>query len=84
MSIYNIIHIIGRIKMISYKPLFNTMKEKNITSYKLEKMGFSRATYHSIRKGNGISTSTINQLCKLLDCTVSDIIEFTDEDTTSD
>ncbi len=65
--------------MISYKPLFQTMKEKNITSYKLEKMGFSRATYHSIRKGNGISTSTINQLCKLLNCSVSDIIEFTDD-----
>lgn len=65
--------------MISYNPLFKTMKEKNITSYKLEKMGFSRATYHSIRNGNGISTSTINQLCKLLKCTVSDIIEYIDD-----
>ena len=66
--------------MISYTPLFKTMKEKNITSYRLEKMGFSRATYYSIQKGNSVSTNTINQLCKLLKCNVSDVMEFIDED----
>lgn len=65
--------------MISYAPLFNTMKEKKITSYRLEKMGFSRATYYSIQRGNSISTNTINQLCKLLHCNVIDIIEYIDE-----
>ena len=65
--------------MISYAPLFRTMKEKKITSYRLEKMGFSRATYYSIQKGNSISTNTINQLCKLLNCNTSDIIEFIDD-----
>lgn len=66
--------------MISYAPLFKTMKDKQITSYRLEKLGFSRATYYSIQKGNSISTNTVNQLCKLLKCSVSDIIEFIDED----
>lgn len=66
--------------MISYAPLFKTMKEKQITSYRLEKLGFSRATYYSIQKGNSVSTNTINQLCRLLKCNVSDIIEFIDED----
>lgn len=56
------------------------MKEKQITSYRLEKMGFSRATYYSIQKGNSVSTNTINQLCHLLKCNVSDIMEFIDED----
>ena len=60
--------------LISYAPLFKTMKEKNITSYRLEKMGFSRATYYSIQKGNSVSTNTINQLCKLLKCNVSDVM----------
>lgn len=68
--------------MISYAPLFKTMKEKGITSYKLEKSGFSRATYYSIQKGNSISTNTVNQLCKLLKCNVSDILEFIDEEDT--
>jgi DNA-binding Xre family transcriptional regulator len=56
------------------------MKQKNITSYKLEKLGFSRATYYSIRQGNSISTNTVNQLCKLLECGVSDIMEYIDDD----
>ncbi len=66
--------------MISYTPLFQTMKNKKISSYRLEKLGFSRATYYSIRKGNSISTNTINQLCKLLGCNVQDIIEFIDDE----
>lgn len=70
--------------MISFAPLFRTMKEKNITSYKLEKLGFSRATYYSIRSGNSVSTNTINQLCKLLQCNVSDVIEFVDDEENRD
>lgn len=66
--------------MISYAPLFKTMKEKKITSYRLAKMGFSRATYYSMQKGNSVSTNTINQLCRLLQCDVSDIMEFIDEE----
>lgn len=65
--------------MISYRPLFETMKQKGITSYKLQKMGFSRATYYSIKQGNSISTNTINQLCLLLHCGVDGIIEFKEE-----
>lgn len=66
--------------MISYAPLFKTMKEKQISSYRLDKMGFSRATYYSMQKGNSVSTNTINQLCTLLKCNVSDIMEYIDED----
>ena len=66
--------------MISFAPLFKTMKEKNISSYRLEKLGFSRATYYSIQQGNSISTNTVNQLCILLKCEVSDIMEFIDEE----
>ncbi|HJA70035.1 MAG TPA: helix-turn-helix transcriptional regulator [Candidatus Lachnoclostridium stercoravium] len=66
--------------MISYRPLFQTMKDKKITSYRLQKEGFSRATYYSIRQGNSVSTNTINQLCKLLHCGVSDIIEYIDDE----
>ena len=61
-------------------PGFKTMKDRKITSYRLEKMGFSRATYYSIQKGNSVSTNTINQLCKLLKCDVSDVIQYIDEE----
>lgn len=66
--------------MITYKPLFETMSKKGITSYNLFKNGFSRATYHSIQKESSISTNTIDQLCHLLGCSVSDILEYTKDE----
>lgn len=62
--------------MISYAPLFETMKKRGVTSYRLERMGFSRATYYSIKQGNSVSTNTIDQLCTLLHCTVGEVMEF--------
>lgn len=65
--------------VISYEPLFRTMKEKGISSYRLEKMGFARSTYYAMKKGKSVSTNTIDQLCTLLACQVSDIMKFLPE-----
>ena len=65
---------------ISYEPLFQTMEAKGVTSYRLQKMGFNRATYYSIKNGKSVSTNTICLLCKLLQCRVEDIIKYVDED----
>ena len=65
---------------VSYDPLFRTMKTKGVTSYQLQKMGFNRATYYSIKQGNSVSTNTVALLCKLLDCRVEDIIEYTEDE----
>ena len=63
--------------MISYKPFWETLKVKNISTYALiNKFGISSATIDRMRKGNGISTMKIDDLCKILNCTVSDIIEY--------
>ncbi|WP_334295166.1 helix-turn-helix domain-containing protein [Anaerostipes rhamnosivorans] len=32
-----------------------------------------------MQQGNSISTNTIDQLCRLLECPVSDILEYKDE-----
>ena len=66
--------------MISYEPLFRTMAEKGITSYRLMKLGFPRSTYYAMKRGDNISSHTVDQLCKLLKCGVSDIMEFIDEE----
>ena len=65
--------------VISYAPLFRTMKEKGITSYRLFKMGFPQSNYYAIKHGDNISTNTVNELCTLLQCSVSDIMEFIPE-----
>ena len=63
--------------MISYKPFYETLFKKNITEYHLIlKEGFSANTLHRIKKGEAISTKTLDALCYALDCGVSDIIEF--------
>ena len=66
--------------MISYEPLFRTMADRGITSYRLMKLGFPRSTYYAMKKGDNIPTHTINQLCKILKCSVSDIMEYIDEE----
>lgn len=65
--------------MISYEPLFQTMKKKEITSYRLGKMGFPLSNYYAMKRGENISTHTLNQLCKLLQCKVEEVIEYVDE-----
>lgn len=65
---------------VSYAPLFRTMERKGISSYRLQKMGFNRATYYSIKSGNSVSTNTIALLCQLLECRVEDVIEYVGEE----
>lgn len=69
--------------MISYAPFFRTMAAKGITTYRLMKMGFPRSTYYAMKRGDNISSHTVNQLCRLLQCNVSDIMEYVDEEKTN-
>lgn len=63
--------------MISYAPLWRTLKEKKESTYTLiNKYGISSGTIDRIRKGGGISTAKIDDLCKILHCRVEDIIEY--------
>ncbi len=66
--------------MISYRPFWKTLKDKNITTYMLiNKFNISSATIDRMKKGNGISTMKIDDFCRILDCEVSDIIEYIKE-----
>ena len=63
--------------MISYDPLWETMKRKGISTYTLIKnYAFSRGTLDSLKQGRNISTATLNDLCVILSCRVEDVIEF--------
>ena len=66
--------------MISYKPFYNTLFKKGLTEYYLIfKQGFSANTIHRIKKGEAISTKTLDALCYVLDCNVEDIIEYKED-----
>ena len=66
--------------MISYGPLWRTMKEKGVTKYTLiYKMGFSAYTITNLRKNKSITMNTLEKLCQVLECTPNDVIEFIEE-----
>lgn len=63
--------------MISYDPLWETMKRKGVTTYWLIKeYSFSRGTLDSLKQNRNISTATLNDLCTILDCAVEDVLKF--------
>ena len=66
--------------MISYAPFYKTLQEKGMTTYKLIKeYGISRSLLDRLKHDKPITTVTINDLCKYLDCSVEDIIEYVDD-----
>ena len=55
--------------MISYTPLYETLKQKNLSTYKLIKdYNISRGLLDRLRHNQPISTVTLNDLCRILDC----------------
>ena len=67
--------------MITYKPLWDTMKGKSISTYTLiNKHNISSSTIHRLRHNQGVTTQLIDDLCKILDCKVEDIIKYEPSD----
>lgn len=65
--------------MVSYEPLWLTMKEKGITTYTLiEKYKVQSKTVYNLKHNKNITTATLEMLCNILECTPNDIITFVD------
>lgn len=63
--------------MITYEPLWETLKKKGITTYALIKeYSFSKGTLDSLKHNRNISTATLNDICNILDCEVWDVLKF--------
>ncbi|MBR2418034.1 MAG: helix-turn-helix transcriptional regulator [Clostridia bacterium] len=63
--------------MISYEPFYKTIKEKNISTYKLiNQHGISRSLIDRLKHNKPISTVTLDDLCAILDCKVEDILQY--------
>ena len=67
--------------MISYAPFYKTLLSKNATEYQLiYKHGFSANILHRMKHGAPISTKTLDTLCFILKCTVSDVLEYIEDE----
>ena len=63
--------------MISYKPFYETLLRNGITEYAfIFKHGIPANTLHRIKHGKPITTTTLDTLCDILHCPVSDILEY--------
>ena len=70
--------------MIVYDRLWETMKEKGITQYKLiHHYGISPAQITRLKRNANVNTHTINMLCEILGCSIEDIMEFIPEENIS-
>ena len=69
--------------MISYEPLYRTMKNKQVTTYKLiHEFGVSRSLLDRLKHNKPISTVTINDLCTFLDCRVEEVLVYVKDEET--
>ena len=63
--------------MISYDPMWTTLQEKGITKYQLiYHFGLSSNTLRRMSHNEPISSTTLNELCLILNCDINDIMKF--------
>lgn len=67
--------------MIVFDKLWLTLKEKNISQYKLIKeYGISTGQLDRLRKNGNVNTYTLDLLCEILNCNLDDIAEHKKQD----
>lgn len=63
--------------MITYEPLWDTLKRKNISQYSLIKdYGIDKAQLQRLRSNMIVKTVILDRLCKILDCPIEEIIKY--------
>lgn len=63
--------------MISYEPFWRTLKSSKESTYTLIKNHhISSSTIDKLRNDKPVNVTTINDLCRILGCSVSDVMEY--------
>lgn len=66
--------------MITYNPLWQTMKQKGVSQYALIKEYHkSEAQLHRLRNNMVVKTITLDRLCEILDCNIEDVCQHVKE-----
>lgn len=60
-----------------YDKLFVLMKERGLSTYRIRKENIiSQSALTSLKNSKGVTTDTIEKLCKALNCQPGDILEY--------
>ena len=66
---------------ISYKKLWKLLIDKNMIKKDLRlTAGLSTNVIAKLGKNENVSTEVLGKICKVLNCEITDIMEFVDED----
>lgn len=66
--------------MIVYDRLWQTMAQKNISTYQLINIHhFSKGQIDRLKRNSNVEMITINHLCKVLNCRIEDIVEYIED-----
>jgi len=65
---------------ISYRPMREFMEKNNISYYFLGNEGIDAQTLQRIRHDKSITTTTLGNLCRIMNCQPSQLIEYIPEE----
>lgn len=64
--------------MITFRPLWETLKKRNITTYDLiHHYKMSKGMLDNLKHDRSITLRTLNDLCEMFECDIKDVIEYT-------
>ena len=67
--------------MISYAPFWKTLQKSSETTYSMiNKHHVSSAIIDKLRNNKPLKTTTINDLCRIFNCKIQDIMEYLPSD----
>ena len=74
--------------MISFAPFRRLIKKRNISTYflrnKCGEYNLDNKTIERLMNDDSVTTYTLNSLCNILDCGLSDIMEFLPDNNSED
>ena len=63
--------------MISYEPFYVTLRKKGLSTYKLiNQYGISRSLLDRLKHNKPLTTVTLDDLCKILNCRIEEIAVY--------
>lgn len=66
--------------MFDYSPLWKTMKEMDITTYRLIKEGVDKKTLFNLQHNKNVTVLTLEKLCTILNCPVENVVRIVPEE----
>lgn len=70
--------------MMTFAPLWRTMRARGVSQYTLiKKYGVSPGQLTRLKRDESVSTHTVEQFCRILNCRVEDVLEYLPDETPS-